>query len=249
MLMENVVRRSGLEAALKKAQQVAGGADDEGNDPLANVSELISSAAEFETENPQGTLQDYLSMISLVSDADHLKGHGGAVTLMTLHAAKGLEFPVVAMIGLEEGILPHSRARGNVNELEEERRLCFVGITRAEQKLILTKAAYRTIRGLRERTVTSPFLNEMPAEMLEIVDRTGLAFGDTRRENRERLETESERLAGQFRRGQMVRHPTFGLGRIAEVSDMGQHTRAIIEFNAAGRKTLILQYARLEAVG
>jgi DNA helicase-2/ATP-dependent DNA helicase PcrA len=247
-LMEDVVRRSGLEAALKKAQAVSG-ADDEGNDPLANVNELISSAAEFEAENPEGSLTDYLAQVSLVSDADHMKGHGGAVTLMTLHAAKGLEFPVVAIIGLEEGILPHSRARGNLNELEEERRLCFVGVTRAEQKLILSKAAYRTIRGLRERTVTSPFLNEMPQDALEVTDRTGVAFGDTRAEYRERLETESDRLAGQFRKGQLVRHPTFGLGRIAEVSDMGQHTRAVIEFNAAGRKTLILQYARLEPVG
>jgi DNA helicase-2/ATP-dependent DNA helicase PcrA len=247
-LMEDVVRRSGLEAALKKAQAVSG-ADDEGNDPLANVNELISSVAEFEAENPQGTLTDYLAQVSLVSDTDHMKGHGGAVTLMTLHAAKGLEFPVVAIIGLEEGILPHSRARGTLNELEEERRLCFVGVTRAEQKLILSKAAYRTIRGLRERTVTSPFLNEMPADALEVTDRTGLAFEGTRAEYRERLETESDRLAGQFRKGQLVRHPTFGLGRIAEVSDMGQHTRAVIEFNAAGRKTLILQYARLEAVG
>ena len=85
---------------------------------------------------------------------------------MTLHAAKGLEFPVVAMIGLEEGILPHSRAANSPDELEEERRLCFVGITRAEERLILSKAAYRTIRGLRERTVTSPFLNEMPADDL-----------------------------------------------------------------------------------
>jgi hypothetical protein len=80
-----------------------------------------------------------------------------------------------------------------------------VGITRAEQKLILSKAAYRTIRGLRERTVTSPFLNEMPQDALEVTDRTGLAFGDTRAEYRERLETESDRLAGQFRKGQLVR--------------------------------------------
>ncbi|HEV2295717.1 MAG TPA: UvrD-helicase domain-containing protein [Tepidisphaeraceae bacterium] len=246
-LMEDVVRRSGLEATLKKAAKITG-SDDEGNDPLANVNELISSVAEFENENPEGTLNDYLAQVSLVSDADHMKGNGGAVTLMTLHAAKGLEFPLVAMIGLEEGILPHSRARESVNQLEEERRLCFVGITRVQQKLILTKAAYRTIRGLRERTITSPFLNEMPQDALEVVDRTGLAFADTRTEYRERLETESDRLAGQFRKGQLVRHPTFGLGRIAEVSDMGQHTRAIIEFNAAGRKTLILQYARLEPV-
>src|SRR5688500_7925553 len=241
-IMEDVVRTSGLEAMYRKV-------GDEEQAELNNINELISSAAEYDRDNPGGTLQEYLANVSLVSDADHMKGGGGAVTLMTLHAAKGLEFPVVAMIGLEEGGLPHSRARGNLDEMEEERRLCFVGITRAEQRLILTKAAYRTIRGLRERTVTSPFLNEMPPEALEITDRTGLNFGDTRQEYRERLETESDRLAGQFRKGQLVRHPTFGLGRIAEVSDMGQHTRAIIEFNAAGRKTLILQYARLEAVG
>jgi DNA helicase-2/ATP-dependent DNA helicase PcrA len=167
---------------------------------------------------------------------------------MTLHAAKGLEFPVVAMIGLEEGVLPHSRARGNLNELEEERRLCFVGVTRAEQHLLLSKAQYRTIRGLRERTVTSPFLNEMPQDSLRVIDRTGLDSLGDRDEERQFLHREEKGLASQFRRGQMVRHPTFGLGKIADVSDMGQHTRAVIEFTKAGRKTLILQYARLEPV-
>src|SRR5438477_7381188 len=127
--------------------------DPDAENEVPNVNELISSATEYDTEHPEGSLQDYLAQVSLVSDADHLKDTGGAVTLMTLHAAKGLEFPAVAMIGLEEGVLPHSRARGNLNELEEERRLCFVGITRAEQHLILTKAAYRTTRGLRERSV------------------------------------------------------------------------------------------------
>src|SRR5262249_41755218 len=158
---------------------------------------------------------------------------------------KGLEFPVVAMIGLEEGILPHARSRGNMKELEEERRLAFVGITRAQEHLIMTKAAYRTIRGLRERTVTSPFLNEMPPEMLDVTDRSGLAgIGDDRGEYRERLSSESQRLMMQFRRGTMVKHPQFGLGRVEEVNDMGQHTRAVINFNSRGKKTLILQYAR-----
>ena len=102
-IMEAVVRESGLEQLLKKT-------GDEEQEELANVNELISSAAEFDKENTEGTLDDYLAQVSLVSDADHMKGAGGAVTLMTLHAAKGLEFPVVAMIGMEEGILPHSRA-------------------------------------------------------------------------------------------------------------------------------------------
>jgi DNA helicase-2/ATP-dependent DNA helicase PcrA len=153
------------------------------------------------------------------------------------------------MIGLEEGILPHSRARGNLSELEEERRLCFVGITRAQERLLLTKTATRTIRGLREHTVPSPFLSEMPQESLEISDRTSPGFGQSRGEFRSQAEEDAQARASRFRKGQLVRHPTFGLGRIAEVSDMGQHTRAVIEFNQAGRKTLILQYARLEPVG
>jgi DNA helicase-2/ATP-dependent DNA helicase PcrA len=241
-LMEDVVKRSGLEAALRKA----GGEEQE---EIYNVNELITSAAEYDAQNPEGSLTDYLAQVSLVSDVDHLKDSGGAVTLMTLHAAKGLEFPVVAMIGLEEGCLPHARARGNLNELEEERRLCFVGITRAQQRLILTKAAYRTLRGLRERTVTSPFLNEMPPQAFDVTDRTGLNYGSAASELRQRAAEEQDQLSSQFRRGQLVRHPSFGIGRIAEISDMGQQTRAVIEFNQVGRKTLILQYARLEVVG
>ncbi len=241
-VMEDVVRTSGLEQLLRKE----GG---EELQELANVNELITSASEYDAGNAEGSLTDYLAIVSLVSDADHMKGTGGAVTLMTLHAAKGLEFPVVAMIGLEEGVLPHARARDNLDELEEERRLCFVGITRAEQRLILSKAAYRTVRGLRERTVTSPFLNEMPPDHLRVFDRTGVDTLGDRDDGREDARAEAKGLAGQYRKGKLVRHPTFGLGRIAEVTDMGQHTRAVIEFNSAGRKTLILQYARLEAVG
>jgi DNA helicase-2/ATP-dependent DNA helicase PcrA len=237
-VMEAVVKQSGLEAALTKA----GGEEQE---EIANINELINSAAEFDEANPEGTLDDYLSAISLVSDIDHLKGSGGAVTLMTLHAAKGLEYPVVAIIGMEEGILPHSRARGSTNELEEERRLCFVGITRAQERLIMSKAAYRSMRGLRERTITSPFLAEIPAEAVEVNDRTGIEAMDSGAGASGYV----DQTAPQFRRGQMVRHPTFGLGRIEQVSEGGQHTRAIVEFKRVGRKTLILQYANLEAVG
>jgi DNA helicase II / ATP-dependent DNA helicase PcrA len=165
-----------------------------------------------------------------------------------LHAAKGLEFPVVAMIGLEEGCLPHARARDDQEQLEEERRLAFVGITRAEERLILTKSSYRTIRGLRERTVPSQFLTELPQDSLEITDRSGQSPGGWRSEPPSRT-FEDTRPTSEFRQGQMVRHPTFGIGRIAEMSDAGQHTRAVVQFNQAGRKTLILQYARLEAVG
>ncbi len=153
-LMEDVVRRGGIEQMLRKI-------DPGEEEQLANVEELISAAAEYDRENPEGSLDDYLCQVSLVSDADHMAGTGGAVTLMTLHAAKGLEFPVVAIIGLEEGCLPHVRAQNDMQQLEEERRLCFVGITRAQNRLILSKAARRTIRGLSGPTVTSQFLAQI----------------------------------------------------------------------------------------
>ena len=164
-VMEEVIKRSGMEAMFLKE-------DPDKENQVPNVNELVSAAAEYDKENPEGTLDAYLSAVSLVSDADHLEGSGGAVTLMTLHAAKGLEFPVVAMIGLEEGCLPHARARANPAEMEEERRLCFVGITRAQERLIITKANYRSAPWMcASRTVTSPFLAEMPKKFLEVTDR------------------------------------------------------------------------------
>jgi DNA helicase-2/ATP-dependent DNA helicase PcrA len=246
-LMEDVVKRSGMEALLKKT-----GGDE--LQELYNVNELITAAAEYDAQNPEGSLQDYLAQVSLVSDVDQLKEAGGAVTLMTLHTAKGLEFPVVAMIGLEEGCLPHARARDDIKQLEEERRLCFVGITRAQKRLLLSKAATRTIRGLTERTVTSPFLHEMPEESLEVIDHTGKGSwrgrGSRKSSGGSSLrESSSYERAGAFREGQMVKHPTFGVGRIAEISDSGKQTRAVVDFKAAGRKTLIVEMARLEPAG
>jgi DNA helicase-2/ATP-dependent DNA helicase PcrA len=241
-IMERVVRESGYEKHLQKLDP------DEENE-IPNVDELISSAAEYDQGNPEGSLMDYLATVSLVSDADHMDGAGGAVTLMTLHAAKGLEFPVVAMIGLEDGVLPHSRSRDSDDELEEERRLCFVGITRAQRKLILSKAQYRTIRGLRERTAASGFLGELPSDALAVSDRTDLSFGRAPLAVEQTIAREqSHRLSTQFQKGQLVRHKTFGVGKITDVVDMGQHTRAVVEFQRVGRKTLILQYAQLEPV-
>jgi DNA helicase-2/ATP-dependent DNA helicase PcrA len=223
--METIVQRSGIEQMLRKE-------DPDAENELANVNELISSAAEYDKENPEGSLDDYLSQVSLVSDAEHMEGTGGAVTLMTLHAAKGLEFPVVAIIGLEEGCLPHARAKDNSDQLEEERRLCFVGITRAQQKLILSKAARRTIRGLSGPTVTSQFLAEMPKEYLEIVKHAQTTIDD------------SDLEGSHFRIGQSVKHPTLGVGRIVDLS----RSKAVVDFPISGRKTLLLEYARLQPV-
>jgi DNA helicase-2/ATP-dependent DNA helicase PcrA len=241
-LMDDVIRTSGMQAYLEKI----GGSELQ---EKKNVEELLSDASEYENEHPNGSLDDYLAQVSLVSDVDTLAEGGGAVTLMTLHAAKGLEFPIVAMIGMEEGALPHARVREHPEQLEEERRLAFVGITRAQQKVIFSRANFRTIRGLRERTAASRFLTELPMELLEVIDQAEAGFGGDRAAERRLAEMESDRLAGQFHRGQTVRHPQFGLGKIYDISNLGQQTRAVVEFQRFGRKTLILQYARLEPVG
>jgi DNA helicase II / ATP-dependent DNA helicase PcrA len=259
-LMERIVRESGIEAEAKKQE-------DADHETSSNISELITVAAEFDAQNPGGTLGSYLEQVTLISDVDKIQDSGGAVTLMTLHAAKGLEFPFVAMVGVEDGLIPHARAIGftnNPDELEEERRLAFVGITRAMKKLVLSYARYRTIRGMSERTIASQFLQEMPDECFDEVDLTGdpgpagsPGYRDeasyarrAQQRSEEAVEQRHEAIstAQEFRRGILVRHPQFGLGRIEDITPAGAMTKAVVQFQGSGRKTLILQYARLERV-
>jgi len=211
-------------------------------------------------------LRAYLESVALVADADAVDPASGAVTLMTLHAAKGLEFPHVAIIGLEDGLLPHSRSRESLAGLEEERRLCFVGITRAMKRLLITSARYRTIAGRRERTIPSGFLTELPEEHVTVSDQSDAYadmdpwddfpdahgdFGDV-----------SERLAAAranttpapggddlVQVGERVRHPQFGEGAVVSVTRAGPNTRAQIRFRRVGVKTLVLRFARLERLG
>jgi len=151
---------------------------------LANLGELVTSAQQFEEEydfeaeqsgdvervHLREKLLAFLERVSLVSDADAIDSDQGMVTLMTLHAAKGLEYPVVAMLGVEDGLLPHERANDDEQELEEERRLAFVGITRAEERLYLCHGKYRTVFGQTTPTIRSRFLGELPADVIEEVD-------------------------------------------------------------------------------
>ncbi|MCP3904695.1 MAG: ATP-binding domain-containing protein, partial [Planctomycetes bacterium] len=180
----------------------------------------------------------WLETVALVSDADMVDPANGAVTLMTLHAAKGLEFDTVAVVGLEEGMLPHYRAAESEAQLEEERRLLFVGITRAERRLVLSRGLSRTHRGLRERTIESRFLGELPPDA-------------TRREESaiDEFRDEPARGGGEdLPAGTLVRHPTFGLGRVETVTPRPAGASARITFESVGPKTLILEYARLERV-
>lgn len=284
-LAERVVVESGLEAHYK-AQAAKNEADE---DRLDNLAELVSSAAEFEenydpADDPMqfdaaiaggeasdppmlALLRAYLESVALVADADAADPDTGAVTLMTLHAAKGLEFPIVSMIGLEENILPHSRAHASDRELEEERRLCFVGITRAMEHLHMTAAKYRTVRGISERTIPSRFLDELGSEHVHITDRSDSLGGfgpssgtgerwDDADQRPEPMRTydsarqaqrasEGNRIASGLGEGVMVRHPRFGVGKVINVSG-GANARAKIDFRTVGVKTLVLEYARLE---
>ena len=131
---------------------------------------MISAAHQFESEHPHGTIIDFLEDVSLASAVDRWNDDGGSVTLMTLHAAKGLEFPVAFIVGVEQNILPHSRANDKPEELEEERRLMFVGITRAERELYLSYCRVREFRGQRLAAIPSLFLREIPEDALAIRD-------------------------------------------------------------------------------
>jgi DNA helicase-2/ATP-dependent DNA helicase PcrA len=261
--VEDVLRDSGLEAYYRNDKS------DPDQERLANLGELVTSAQQFEEEyafefeqdnlnNPDAQppslrekLLAYLERVALVSDADAVDPEQGAVTLMTLHAAKGLEFHAVSILGVEDGMLPHDRANGDDQELEEERRLAFVGITRAERWLALLHAKYRTVFGQTMPTIRSRFLGELPEDTLQQEDPSQEedAFEDPRyRGGGSAQRSKAAREAGRYPPGTMVKHPQFGVGRVVQVSPMGAHTRAKIDFTTAGTKTLILQYARLEVL-
>ncbi|MFZ4573221.1 MAG: ATP-dependent helicase [Phycisphaerales bacterium] len=273
-LVDRVLKESGLEAMYRQQALTSKSEIDE--ERLDNLSELVTSAREFEleydpdsdpaafpgvesasagilSESPPllSLLRAYLESVTLMADADSVDPTQGSVTLMTLHAAKGLEFGAVAMIGMEEGMLPHSRARESESDLEEERRLCFVGITRAMRRLHVSAAKYRAIRGLSERTIPSRFLAEMPTEFMNIHDRGGGLETSSEWEDMDQSPAEERAsraalsgLAAEFPVGARVRHPQFGIGEIKSVSG-GAQTRAEVQFRDVGRKTLILEYARL----
>jgi DNA helicase-2/ATP-dependent DNA helicase PcrA len=216
--------------------------------------DLAEEIEELETPPLLGMLRAYLESVALVADADAIGPSQGAVTLMTLHAAKGLEFNAVAIVGLEEGLLPHSRALDSLADMEEERRLCFVGVTRAMERLLLTSARYRTHRGISERTIKSRFIEEFG----EGVAFSDLADGFERGEWDEASSdydewsssgggdpAESDELDG-LRKGVMVRHPRFGVGQVQSVLSRGANPRVQINFRDVGVKTIVLGYARLE---
>src|SRR4029434_9986137 len=143
---------------------------EEAESRVENLAELVSAAREYETRNAEPSLAGFVDQLSLLSDVDEESGSRNArVLMMTLHSAKGLEFPVVVMSGLEEGLFPHSRSTEDEAQLEEERRLCYVGITRAQRRLVLTSAARRRVFGDYQSTEASRFIEEIPSSLIEEV--------------------------------------------------------------------------------
>ncbi|HHT9119360.1 MAG TPA: ATP-dependent helicase [Candidatus Hypogeohydataceae bacterium YC41] len=237
-LMTEVIEKTQYIAYLKSIFNVL-----EVTERLANVDELVNAAEEYDKTHPDGSLEDFLERVSLVQDIDSWDGHTEAVSLMTLHSAKGLEFPVVFICGLEEGLLPHARSLepgAKPEELEEERRLFYVGITRAKGELIILHARHRSRYGLDVPSIPSIFLQELPKEALGEVDRTSLI---------EKPFIEEESIStGEFSPGESVRHPVFGTGRIKETTGHGKRQMVVVDF-PVGRKTLLVEYARLEKIG
>ena len=237
---------------------------------VENLAELVSAAREYESREVEPTLGGFVDRLSLLSDVDEEQGTRDArVWLMTLHSAKGLEFPVVIMAGLEEGLFPHSRSSEDVEELEEERRLCYVGMTRARSRLVLTGAARRRIFGEYQSSEPSRFIDEVPAELLDRVAPSVSAspyqgnfphyefrtnpYGRGRRGGRTReeapayaYEDEDQSTGLALRPGMRVRHPQFGLGSVISVEALADDTKLVVRFADVGQKTLRAKYARLE---
>jgi DNA helicase-2/ATP-dependent DNA helicase PcrA len=210
---------------------------------LENLEELVAAAEDFVQSGGESTIEAFLDSVALMSDVDELKEAEARVTLMTLHSAKGLEFPVVFLTGLEEGVFPHARSMGDPEEIEEERRLCYVGLTRARERLYLSYAVHRRIHGYGVGE-PSRFLREMPEAQLALLNasRPEPHFAEPRVVPR--YEPEEEQWP--IKVGARVRHARFGEGLVVGVERDGEDTIVTVGFASVGRKRLSLQYAHLE---
>ena len=250
-VLQAILEQSGYLAELQASH------DPQDETRVENLAELESVAVEYERDNEEATLAGFLERVSLVADADEIPDdEDGVVTLMTLHTAKGLEFPVVFLTGMEDGVFPHIRSLGSEAELEEERRLAYVGITRARERLYLTRAVMRSAWGSPAYNPASRFLDEIPPELLDYrreepasTSWSGrsapastarpMSFGRPE-------PTGGTRPVVSLSPGERVMHKTFGLGTVVETSGVGERAEATIDFGSAGVKRLLLRYAPVE---
>jgi DNA helicase-2/ATP-dependent DNA helicase PcrA len=245
---------------------------EDGEARIENLAELVSAAREYEGREAEPSLGGFVDRLSLLSDVDEEQGSRDAhVWLMTLHSAKGLEFPTVVLAGMEEGLFPHSRSSDDQEELEEERRLCYVGMTRARERLVLTGAARRRVFGEYQSSQPSRFIDEVPDELLERLappNRPASAsyqgqfphyefrtnpYGRGSRGSRSKeeeppysYEDEDQSTGMALRPGMRVRHPTFGIGSVISIEALSDDTKLVVRFSDIGQKTLRAKYARLQ---
>ena len=242
-----------LQAVLEQsgyAKELASSADPQDETRLENLAELETVAVEFEAEHEDdATLGAFLERISLVADSDEIPdAEGGVVTLMTIHTAKGLEFPVVFITGMEDGVFPHMRSLGDSRELEEERRLAYVAITRARERLFITRAMSRTAWGSPAYNPPSRFLDEIPAELItwERDEPTRFTAPSASPRSFAPSTKASVQQVGNLLVGDRVTHSKFGLGTVVALAGSGDKAEATIDFGSEGTKRLLLRYAPVE---
>jgi len=257
-LCEKILAESGYQAWLEQP---------ENKERLENIEEFVAKAAKFDEENPEGELADFMQEVSLVSDVDNLDSSADAVTLMTFHAAKGLEFPVVFCTGMEENLLPHANAMETEAEIEEERRLFYVGITRAQKELFLTAATTRAQGGQDWVREPSRFLFEIKRDGLDKAGQRALAdfspsggweepepsYAPAPEKKAERPASRGSRRSsqgpaalGRFAVGDRVRHPQLGEGKIVALQRSEKLSLATVAMKGGGKRVFALEYVRLE---
>lgn len=255
-LIETVIKQTGYGDMLDKEAEH----DPQGESRKENVGEFLSVAKDYMDSNPDGNLQDFLENVALVSDVDDFESSDSKVTLMTLHAAKGLEFPVVFLTGLDEGLFPHSRTLLDPAQVEEERRLAYVGITRAERQLYVTNAITRTMYGRISAYMPSRFLAEIPPQLMEDYHRKS-AMPQSRTTavpGKQRISILTKPVASSlpkkhavtdtFAKGDKVRHKIWGIGTVLDVIGEGTNMQMKIQFPTKGVRQVVVKYAPLEKI-
>ena len=245
-ILEAILDRTGYLAQLEEST------DPQDQARAENIGELLSVAKDFQDTNPTGTVEDFLEQVALVNDVDSFEQEESKVTLMTLHAAKGLEFPIVFLGGLEEGLFPHSRTLMNPEEIEEERRLAYVGITRAEKELYISNATTRTVFGRTSSYLPSRFIDEIPAELVDSLRAKRKIPDDIKQTVPRHMSVTSRPVTKPIIRNEVIAdwkvgdtaiHSKWGNGKVVNVSGEGAGMKLTIEFPTQGVRVVMAKFA------
>lgn len=245
-ILESILDRTGYLAQLEEST------DPQDQARAENIGELLSVAKDFQDTNPTGTVEDFLEQVALVNDVDSFEQEESKVTLMTLHAAKGLEFPIVFLGGLEEGLFPHSRTLMNPEEIEEERRLAYVGITRAEKELYISNATTRTVFGRTSSYLPSRFIDEIPEELVDGLRAKRKVPDDIKRHVPQHMSVTSRPVTKPIVRNEVIAdwnigdtaiHIKWGNGKVINVAGEGAGMKLTIEFPTQGVRVVMAKFA------